>query len=65
MSDPSKDCANPKFAKILGLLHYVSQEADVFGQFPDVQRILNISILSVDSNWRGRGIARALTDATA
>ncbi|XP_026479722.1 dopamine N-acetyltransferase-like [Ctenocephalides felis] len=65
ISDPSKDCANPKFAKILALLHHVSQEANVFGQFPDVQRVLNISILSVDSNWRGRGIARALTDATA
>lgn len=63
--DPEEEdfhCPNKKFAKILKLLDFVDREANVFGQFPDVQKILSLKILSVDGSWRGQGIAKALID---
>lgn len=64
--DPEEefDCPNEKFAKILKLLDTVDKRADIFGQFPDIDQVLLVKILSVDSNWRGRGIAKALVDKT-
>lgn len=58
------DCPNEKFSKILNLLETVDKQADVFGQFPDIDNLLLVKILSVDSSWRGRGIAKALVDRT-
>lgn len=63
--DPEEEdfqCPNKKFAKILKLLDFVDKEANVFGQFPDVEKILSLKILSVDGSWRGQGIAKALID---
>ncbi|GLV35327.1 speck [Carabus blaptoides fortunei] len=65
--DPDEEeyeCANEKFARILKLLDTVDREADVFGQFPDVNKIISVKILSVDGSWRGKGIAKALMDRT-
>lgn len=57
-------CPNKKFEKILNLLDTVDKQADTFGQFPDVDQIMLVKILSVDGSWRGRGIAKALIDRT-
>ncbi|XP_032677783.1 dopamine N-acetyltransferase-like isoform X2 [Odontomachus brunneus] len=54
-------CTNPKFKKILRLLHYVDKKVNVGGQFRDLN-IMEIRIISVDTNWRGQGIAKALVE---
>ena len=53
-------CPHQRFRKILQLLAAVDRGSDVFGKFPDVDKLVDVRILSVDSEMRGRGIAKAL-----
>ncbi|KAF2901478.1 hypothetical protein ILUMI_04703 [Ignelater luminosus] len=65
--DPEEElheCSNPKFAKILKLLDKLEREGNVFGQFPDVNKVLTVKVLSVDNGWRGKGIAKELMNKT-
>ncbi|XP_051155380.1 arylalkylamine N-acetyltransferase 1-like isoform X2 [Leptopilina boulardi] len=55
------NCKNPKFKKILKFLHYVDVKSNIHGKFPN-QKVFEIRIVSVDSNWRGKGIAKALLE---
>uniref|UniRef100_A0A1B6EAE7 aralkylamine N-acetyltransferase n=1 Tax=Clastoptera arizonana TaxID=38151 RepID=A0A1B6EAE7_9HEMI len=55
---------NPKFKKILTLLYRVGRESNVFKQFSDVDKVIDIKIASVDTSCRGQGIAKALFDRT-
>lgn len=55
-------CPNPRFRKILQLLAAVERGSDVFGKFPDVDRLVEVRIVSVDSALRGRGIAKVLLE---
>lgn len=71
MDPPSNDepeyirsCTNAKFKKILRLLHHVDKNVNMDGQFRDLN-VLEIRIISVDTNWRGRGVAKALIEKTA
>lgn len=57
------NCKNPKFRKILRLLHHVDKSAAIPTRYPG-QKVLEIRIISVDSNWRGRGVAGALIEKT-
>ncbi|PBC29526.1 arylalkylamine N-acetyltransferase 1 isoform X1 [Apis cerana] len=69
--DPPKDeepeyittCENAKFKKILRLLNYVDRNVNRDGKFRGLN-ILEIRIISVDSNWRGKGVAKALVEKT-
>lgn len=61
--DYIKNCNSLKFKKILKLLHYVDQKADLFNRYPE-KKMIDIRIISVDNNWRGQGIAAALVDKT-
>lgn len=63
-NDNSKDCPNQKFKKILDLLTTVGKESDVFKQFPEIDKVIDIRIISVDDSCRGQGIAKALLDKT-
>ncbi|XP_043591113.1 arylalkylamine N-acetyltransferase 1-like isoform X2 [Bombus pyrosoma] len=56
-------CRNPKFKKILKLLHYVDQNVNCDDKFQGLD-ILEIKIISVDSNWRGKGVGKALLERT-
>jgi len=58
------ECSNKKFECILKLLTTVSKEAKVFERFPDIDKILDIKIISVDESCRGQGICKALVDRT-
>ncbi|XP_046824196.1 arylalkylamine N-acetyltransferase 1-like isoform X1 [Vespa crabro] len=60
--DYIENCENLKFRKILRFLHYIDKRVNV-GKFQD-QNILEIRIISVDTNWRGKGIAKALIEKT-
>lgn len=53
-----------KFNDITTLLDKVEQEADVFQKFPDVDRIMDIKIISVDESFRGQGVCKALINKT-
>lgn len=55
------NCENPKFKKILRLLHYVDRQVNADGKFKN-QNVLEIRIISVDTNWRGKGIAKLLME---
>ncbi|XP_020708199.2 arylalkylamine N-acetyltransferase 1 isoform X2 [Athalia rosae] len=61
--DYVKNCANPKFKKILKLLNHVDAQANLSKRYPD-KRVLEFRIISVDGSWRGRGVARALVEKT-
>ncbi|KAK2580478.1 hypothetical protein KPH14_006218 [Odynerus spinipes] len=54
-------CDNPKFKKILRLLHHVDRQVTTSGKFKN-QNVLEIKIISVDTNWRGKGVAKALVE---
>lgn len=54
-------CENPKFKKILKLLHSVDKNVNRNGNFRGLN-ILEIRIISVDTNWRGKGVGKALVE---
>ncbi|XP_024937375.1 dopamine N-acetyltransferase isoform X2 [Cephus cinctus] len=56
-------CKNSKFKKILRLLRYIDLNVNRAGRFSG-QNVIEIRILSVDSTWRGRGVAKALMEKT-
>lgn len=53
-----------KFNDITTLLDKVEREADVFSKYPNVDRVMDIKIISVDESFRGQGICKALIDKT-
>jgi hypothetical protein len=62
MQKNADSCPNPRFRNILQLLAAVERGSDVFSKFPDVDRLVELRILSVDTALRGRGIAKALLE---
>jgi predicted GNAT family acetyltransferase len=55
---------NLKFKEIVVLLDKIKKEADVFEQYPNVNRILEIKIVTVNEAYRGQGVCKALVDKT-
>lgn len=53
-----------KFSDITTLLDKVEREADVFGKYPNIDRVMDIKIISVDESFRGQGVCKALIDKT-
>lgn len=53
-----------KFRKIVQLLQSVYWQSNMFKSHPDINRVLEIKILSVDSSCRGQGVAKALIKRT-
>lgn len=63
--EPAADsCQHEKFRKVLGLMDLIDTRFSVFDQFPEVDMALDGKILSVDSTYRGKGIANELTRMT-
>ncbi|KMR04593.1 dopamine n-acetyltransferase isoformx1 [Lasius niger] len=56
-----ESCKNAKFKKILRLLHHIDKSVNVDGQFRDLN-VLEIKIISVDTNWRGKGVGKTLIE---
>lgn len=55
---------NTKFNDITAFLDKVEREADVFKKYPNVDRVMDIKIISVDESFRGQGVCKALIDKT-
>lgn len=59
----STECKHEKFKKILQLLEHVDECFNIFKLYPNIDRYLEGKILSVNSNYRGYGIAGKLAEA--
>ncbi|ALC40789.1 Dat, partial [Drosophila busckii] len=55
-------CEHPKFKKILSLMDHVEDQFNIFDLYPSENVILDGKIISVDTNYRGLGIAGRLTE---
>ncbi|KAH8261512.1 hypothetical protein KR044_010548, partial [Drosophila immigrans] len=55
-------CTHLKFKKILGLMDTVEERFNIFDLYPNEDTILDGKILSVNTNYRGMGIAGRLTE---
>lgn len=53
-----------KYNDIMILLNKVQQEVDIFGKYPNVDRIMSMLIISVDEIYRGQGVCKALIAKT-
>jgi len=63
--DDDETCnENLKFKDIVTLLDKLKREANVFAQYPSVDRIMEIKIITVNEAYRGRGVCKALVDKT-
>ncbi|XP_023290983.2 arylalkylamine N-acetyltransferase 1 isoform X1 [Lucilia cuprina] len=57
-------CDHPKFRKVLQLMDFIEEDFNVFDLYPGTDVIMDGKILSVNSNYRGLGIAGRLTEST-
>ncbi|XP_058060360.1 arylalkylamine N-acetyltransferase 1 isoform X1 [Anopheles bellator] len=57
-------CEHPKFKKIMAMMDHVDEQFDIFELYPEIDRFLDCKIISVDTRYRGMGIAGMLTDRT-
>jgi arylalkylamine N-acetyltransferase len=57
-------CKHQKFKIIMGMMDYIDEQFNIFDLYPDIDRFVDGKILSVDSTYRGLGIAGKLTDAS-
>lgn len=57
---------NPKFEKIMKFLDFCGKQGtkSITKQFPDVSKVMFVKIISTDTAWRGKGIAKALMEKT-
>lgn len=53
-----------KYNEIMILLKKIQQEVDVYGRYPNVNRIMHIYIAAVSDAYRGRGVFKALIAKT-
>jgi len=54
----------PKSNEILKLLKTIQREVDIFGQYPNVNRLLELKCVSVIDTCRNQGICKALYNKT-
>lgn len=60
----SDKCQHAKFKKILELMDYIDTKFNIFDLYPNAEKILDAKILSVDTSYRGMGIAGRLIEET-
>ncbi|KAL5287046.1 Dat family protein [Megaselia abdita] len=60
----AEGCEHPKFKKIMQLMDYIDSNFNIFDVYPDANTILDGKIVSVNTNYRGLGIAGVLTEHT-
>lgn len=61
-----EDCANVKFSRVRSFLDFCGKEGTkaIIQKYPDVEKIMFVKIISTDTAWRGKGIAKELMDRT-
>lgn len=48
-------------SKVVKFLYETKLKSDVFGQYPNVDRILDMNIIAVNRAYRGHGVCESLT----
>lgn len=48
----------------MNLLIESDRQTDIFSRYPQLHSLLDVKIISVDTNWRGMGICKALLEKT-
>ncbi|XP_054736531.1 arylalkylamine N-acetyltransferase 1 [Anastrepha obliqua] len=61
---PADSCQHQKFKKILNFFDRIEENFNIFDLYPNTDTILDGKILSVNSDYRGMGIAGRLTEST-
>lgn len=62
-TDKSADCPDPKFRVILKFLSDLDRQARIWDKLPlSCHTVLEVRIASTHSDWRGRGLMRALCE---
>ncbi|XP_018782683.1 PREDICTED: dopamine N-acetyltransferase isoform X2 [Bactrocera latifrons] len=65
LSEKAADsCQHAKFKKILALFDRIEENFNIFDLYPDIDVMVDGKILSVNSEYRGLGIAGYLTERT-
>ncbi|VVC39908.1 Acyl-CoA N-acyltransferase,GNAT domain [Cinara cedri] len=52
------------FKKLMNFYKKIDRESDVFGKYPEVNRIMHINLVAVDDTFKRRGVCTALFDKT-
>ncbi|XP_041981165.1 arylalkylamine N-acetyltransferase 1 [Aricia agestis] len=61
--DKSVSCPNPKFQRILKVLGHLEREARIWDKLPpSCHTALEVRIVSTHSEWRGKGLMKALCE---
>lgn len=60
-SGQKNDKSSP-FNDIMVLLDKVEQDTDVFGQYPNIDRIMELKVITVNEAYRGQGVCKALVN---
>ncbi|XP_031638698.1 dopamine N-acetyltransferase isoform X3 [Contarinia nasturtii] len=58
------ECKHQQFKKILTLMEYIDHQYSTFNLYPDIEKFLDATILSVNANYRGYGVAGKLMEKT-
>lgn len=61
ISDENNDKC-PKYNHIMDFLDKAERDVDVFGQYPNIDRIMELKIITVNEAYRGQGVCKALID---
>ncbi|XP_026816934.1 dopamine N-acetyltransferase-like [Rhopalosiphum maidis] len=51
-----------KFNDIMVLLDKAKRDTDIFGKYPNIDRIMDLKIITVNEAYRGQGVCKALID---
>ncbi|KAE9537685.1 hypothetical protein AGLY_006708 [Aphis glycines] len=51
-----------KYNDIMGLLDKAERDTDIFGKYPNIDRIMELKIITVNEAYRGQGICKALVN---
>lgn len=51
-----------QFEYVVNILDYVKRQSNLFEKFPNCNKILLLKMLSVDTSYRGKGLAKILID---
>jgi len=52
--------SNSRFDDIEVLLFKIRQDIDLYGQYPNVDPIMELKLISVNEEYRGQGVCKAL-----
>lgn len=62
--DSEDDDPTNRFNKFMNIFKKVEKESNVFGKYPEINRIISIKIVAVNDVFKGQGVCKVLFDKT-